>query len=155
MVGYVASWFELLLSGEIFCSSNLTMRLLSNVERIRCQSKFIEGLKGWEWVSIASCSCHNTWIRAPSAWRVHSKPPPADPPLESRAHDCRRARITVYLLCHVHATSGASLQCDPVWNTIPSSFIFLLVRLCVCAFVARIRFAPSGVYISYIVFNWS
>lgn len=42
---------------------------------------------------------------------------PADGPssVESRAHDCRRARITrVYLLCHVHATSGAPLQCDTV-----------------------------------------
>lgn len=55
----------------------------------------------------------------PVAWRVRSEPPsdPADGPssVESRARDCRRARITrVYLLCHVHATSGAPLQCDTV-----------------------------------------
>lgn len=130
---YNASWLELPLSGEIFCS------LDSGQCGSLCNAAPIYRVKDWGRrvaLRVSLVSRHvNSSPRLPRGFALSHPPPvPADGPLsvESRARDCRRARITrVYLLCHVHATSGAPLQCDTVWwNTIPSSFIFLLVCLC-------------------------
>lgn len=136
------SWLGLPLSGEIFCSLDRTMRLT-----LQCGANAapISG-KGLS----ARAATREFEPRLPGGFTLSRSRWPAG---ESRAYDCRRACIIVYLLCHVHATSSAPLQCDTVWNTIPSSFIFLLVCLCVCAFVARIRASPSGARISYIVFD--
>lgn len=137
------SWLELPLSGEIFCSLDRTMWFALQCGA-NAASISVKGLS-------ARAATREFESRLPGGFTLSH---PRWLAVESRAHDCRRACIIVYLLCHVHATSSALLQCDTVWNTIPSYFIFLLVCLCVCAFVARIRALPSGVHISYIEFDW-
>lgn len=94
-----------------------------------------------------SRSCRDTWIRAPTAWRAHpgATPSPRWPTVESRARDCRRARITRVspLSCARDVRRSVTM-----WSSMKYYSLFLYLSPCpplsVFARLSLASASPSG-----------